>query len=87
MVLTIIQAQILINQFNNINLNQPVHMAAPSVNFLLRPFEGNKHPGYPKGLKNYLQTTKDIDKKDIKLYLSVSNDKNIIYNFLSIANK
>ena len=48
------QAQLVTNQFNNLNNNQQVHMAAP-INYVLIPFEGNINPGGPKGLKLYLQ--------------------------------
>ena len=62
MVLTKIQAQVLINQFNNLNLNQPVQIVVPVVNYLISPFKGKINPGYPQGLKFYLQETKEIDK-------------------------
>ena len=65
MVLTIIQEQTLINCFNNLNINKPVKMAA--VKYLLSPFEGNINPGYPKGIKLYLQETKEIDKETDKI--------------------
>ena len=50
------------NQFNNLNINQQVHMAAPVMNYVLRPFEGNIDTGYPQGIKIYPQATKEIDK-------------------------
>ena len=60
MVLTRRKAQLPINKFNNINItNLLVHMTA--VNDVISPFEGNINPGYPTGLKIYLQTTKEID--------------------------
>ena len=62
-------------------------MAAPVVNYVLSPFEGNINPGYPQGLKLYLQETKDIDKESEKLDISVSNTKDVIYHFFSLANK
>ena len=60
--LTIIQAQILINQFNNLSINQQVHMAYPVVNYVIIPFEGNIHPVDPQGIKFYLQEKKEIYK-------------------------
>ena len=51
-----IQAQIIINQFINININQQVHMAA--VNYVLVSFEGNINPGDATGIKIYIQATK-----------------------------
>ena len=69
MVFTSLQAQKFINQFNDLDINQPVHMAA--VNYVLSPFEGNTIPGDPTRLKTDLQATKYIDKKTDKLYISV----------------
>ena len=74
------QAQILINQFNNLSINQQNNMAAP-INYVLSPFEGNTNTGYPQGIKLYLQSTKKIDKEYDKLDVSFSNDKYIIYHF------
>ena len=34
---------------------------APYVNYVLGSFEGNINPGYPTGIKIYLQATKDKD--------------------------
>ena len=51
MVLTRIQAQILINQTENLNLNQTVHMSSTVVKYVLSPFEGNINPGDPQGIK------------------------------------
>ena len=62
-------------------------MDAPVVNYVISPFEDNINPGDPKGLKLYLQETKDIDKEADKWDISVSNAKDIIDHFLSIANK
>ena len=73
MVLTRTQEQILINNFNNISTNQKVHMAAPVVNHVIRPFEGNINHGYQQVLKMYLQATKEIDKEAEKLDITVSN--------------
>ena len=39
------------------------------------------------GLKLYLQATKKIDKETEKSYISVSNAKDIVDKFLSLANK
>ena len=57
------QAQLVTNQFNNLNTNQQVHMAAP-INHVLSTFEVNINHLYPKGLKPYPQETKEIDKDD-----------------------
>ena len=62
MVLTKRQSQIIINQFNNLNLNQPVQMADPVLNYVLSPLERNTNPGYPQGFKICIQATKDIYK-------------------------
>ena len=70
----------------NINLNQPVQMKDP-VNYVLSPFEGNKNPRYPQGIKIYLQATQDIYKEDDKLDISVSNAKDIIDHFIDPDNK
>ena len=56
MVFTRRQSQILTNMFNNININQKVHMSAdPPVNYVLRLFEGNINPRDQQGIKLYLQ--------------------------------
>ena len=60
MVMETSQAQILINQFINLYVNQHVQMEVPVVNYVLSPFEGNINPGYPQGLKIYLQATNEI---------------------------
>ena len=65
MLLTIREAQLLINKFNNININQQVQMADP-INYMLRTFEGNINTGYPTGIKLYLQATKEIYKESDK---------------------
>ena len=62
-------------------------MAAQVVNYVLIPFEGNINPGDPQGLKIYPQTTKDIDKEYDRLNFSISNAKEIIDHFLSLATK
>ena len=84
MVLTRRQAHILINQIYNLSINQKLQMADP-VNYVLSPFKGNTNPGYPQGLKIFLQTTKDTVNEDKKLNISVSNAKDILVNFLSLA--
>ena len=61
-------------------------MSTPVVNYVLSPFEGKINPGYLQGLKLYLQATNQKDKESGKLDLSFLNDKDIIYQFLSIAN-
>ena len=68
MVLTSLQVQTPINRFNHLNINQPVQMAA--LNYVLIPSEGNINPGYPTGIKLYLQATKEIDKETDKLDIS-----------------
>ena len=60
MLLTILQAQILTNNFNHIQINQPVKMA--DVNDVISSLEGNINPGDPTVIKLCLQATKEIDK-------------------------
>ena len=55
------QAQLLINQFNNLNINTHVLMSDP-INYVFSPFEGNLNPEDPMGIKLYLQAAKEIDK-------------------------
>ena len=43
------QAHIIINCFSNLSINRQVHIAAPVVNYVLRPFEGNIITEYPQG--------------------------------------
>ena len=57
-----------------------------TINYVLSPFE-EENPGYPTGIKIYLQATKEIDKEAYKLDGSVSNSKVIIDHFLSLAKK
>ena len=86
MALTSLKAQIIINQFNNLKNNQQVHISAsdaPDVNYFIISFKGNINPGYPKGIKLHLKSTKEIDKE----YISVSNNKDIIDYFIIIDNK
>ena len=47
MVVTRSKAQILINQFCNLSINQKFHMAATVMNYVIIPFEGNIHRGDP----------------------------------------
>ena len=54
---------------------------------MILPFEGNINPVYPQGIRIYLQATKEIDKGYDKLDISVSNSKDIIDHFISLANK
>ena len=61
-------------------------MAYP-VKYMLIPFKGNLNCLYPKGIKIYLQATKEIYKEAYKLDISVSNTKYIIDHFISLANK
>ena len=58
-----------------------------AVNYVLRPFEGDINSGYPTELKLYLQATNEMDKENDKLDISVSNSKDIIDHFISLANK
>ena len=58
MVLTSLQAHTLINRLNHLDINEPLQMVA--LNYVLSPFEWNINPGYPKGLKLYLQEMKEI---------------------------
>ena len=80
MVLTRRQEKLLIHQFNNINTNIHVNMAAPII-YVLSSFEGNINTGYPTEIKLHLQATKEIDKEAEKLDISVSNAKDIIDHF------
>ena len=65
-VLTRIKAQLLVNQFNDLNIiHQLVQMAA--VNYVLRPFEGNINPRDSIVIKLYLRATKEIHKENYKL--------------------
>ena len=57
MVLTIREAHLLINKFNNLNINQQVHMSDP-INYVLSQLEGNINTGYTMGIKLYLQAKK-----------------------------
>ena len=70
MVFIIIEANLLINHLNNLNINKQVHMA-DTINYVLSQFEGNIHSGDPTGIKLYLQATKEIDKEADKLDISV----------------
>ena len=55
---------------------------ADLINSVISPFEENINPGYPTGLKLYLQATKEIYKEYGKLNIKVSNAKDTI-NHLS----
>ena len=57
MVLTIREAHLLINKFNNLNINQQVHMSDP-INYVLSHVVGNINTGYTMGIKLYLQAKK-----------------------------
>ena len=85
MILASLQSQTLINWLNLISINEPVQMAA--VNYVPIPFERKMDPGDPTSFKLYLQTTKKIDKETDKLDISLSNSKEIVDQFLSLANK
>ena len=73
MVLARRQAQTLINQVNNININRTVQITSPVVKYFLSPFEGNINTADPHGIEIYLKATKEIDNKSEKLDISVSN--------------
>ena len=60
---------------------------ADLVNCILSLFEEKINPGDITGIKLYLQATKEIYKEDDKLDIPVSNAKDIIDDFLSLANK
>ena len=57
------------------------------VNYVIIPYEGNINPGDPTGTNIYLQATKEIYKETDKLDIYFTNSKEIIYHFLSLANK
>ena len=48
------KSQILINQFNNINVNKQVYMDAPVLYYVLIPYEGKIHLGDTHGIRLYL---------------------------------
>ena len=54
----IIQEQLLISWFNNLNVNPQVQYMVSTVNYVISPFEGNINPRDPQGLKLY-----PLDKK------------------------
>ena len=58
-----------------------------AANDTITSFEGKINHVYPTGLKIYLQITKEIGKETNKIDISVSNAKNIVDNFISLANK
>ena len=58
-----------------------------AVNFVLISFEANIYPGDPIRIKLYLQATKEIDKDTYKIDISISNVKDIVDQFLVLANK
>ena len=62
-------------------------MVASVVNCTIIPIKQNTNPVFPQGLKLYLPKTKGIDTDSDKLDISVSDSKEIIYHFISIANK
>ena len=67
MVVTISQSHILINEFSKLSINKQVWMAAPVVQYVLSPFEGDINPVDPHGIILYLQSTNDIYEEDYKL--------------------
>ena len=52
MVLTIIQAQLIIAQLNNLIVSQQVHNMEAAVNFVISPFEGGHKPQRSTGDAN-----------------------------------
>ena len=58
-----------------------------AVNYVLSPFEGNINLGDPTGINLYLQTIKQINKENDKIDISDSYDKDIVDNFITLANK
>ena len=77
----------LINQYSNLSINKQVQMAAPVVNYMIISFEVDINPGYPQGIKLYLQAKKEIYKEADKLDIPASNYKGIMDRSLSLANK
>ena len=59
---------------------------ADPLNYVLIPLLGKINPGDIQGIKLYLQATNEIYKEAEKLEISVSNSKDNIYHFLSLAN-
>ena len=53
MVLTRRQAQIIIAQFDSLNVNPQVQNMVATVNYVLILLKGNINPGDPQGLKPY----------------------------------
>ena len=49
MVMTRSQEHIIINYFRNLSMNQQVHIAAPVLNYVLKPFEGKTITEYTQG--------------------------------------
>ena len=66
---------------HNPSINQQVQTVAPGMKYLLRLFDGNINTGNPQFIKINLQETKEIDKESEKLYIPVSNAKDIIDHF------
>ena len=87
--------QALVEPFNNLNFtpqvkvqdNKKVHiMEASQVNWVLFPFEWNINPVEPQGIKIYLQTTGEIDKKRKSYIYHLITIKYIIYHLISLSN-
>ena len=58
MIFSKIHAQLLIAQFNNLNLNPQVKNMADAVKCVIIPFKGGINPVDPQGVKLYPQDTK-----------------------------
>ena len=54
MIMTRIQAQIILKIFINLSINQQVQMDSPDVNYVLIPYEGTIITEDPQGTKLYL---------------------------------
>ena len=71
MILTIRQEQLIIERFNNLNINPQVQNMAVAVSYVPISFEGNMYYGDPQGIKIYLQVTKETENEADKLDISV----------------
>ena len=87
MILTRKHQQNLIILFEILTINKQVQNIVASVNYVLDPYGGKINPRDIQGIKFYLQATRGIEKESGKLYISVSNAKNVFNHFLSPPNK
>ena len=65
------QAHIILNYFCNLSINQQVHIAAPVVNYVISPSEGNISAEDPQGYQSLSLIKRQIDKEYDKLDISV----------------